>query len=91
VTLTGNLGSQASYISQLFSPGTGLWTTGGSVLQPIFDACTLYHNEVAARATFEQATSQYRSTAITAFQMPPTVSAHWPTTPSGCSYCSRCP
>jgi NodT family efflux transporter outer membrane factor (OMF) lipoprotein len=68
VSITGNLGSQASNISQLFSPGTSLWTIGGSVLQPIFDANTLYNKEVAARATFEQATSQYRSTAITAFQ-----------------------
>jgi NodT family efflux transporter outer membrane factor (OMF) lipoprotein len=68
VTLSGNVGSQASSISQLFSPGTALWTVGGSVLQPIFDGNTLYNKEVAARATFEQATSQYRSTAITAFQ-----------------------
>jgi outer membrane protein TolC len=68
VTLSGNLGSQASDLSQLFSPGTAAWTIGGSVLQPIFDAGTLYNKEVAARATFEQATSQYRSTAITAFQ-----------------------
>ncbi len=68
VSITGNLGSQASNISQLFSPGTSLWTIGGSVLQPIFDANTLYNKEVAARGTFEQAASQYRSTAITAFQ-----------------------
>jgi NodT family efflux transporter outer membrane factor (OMF) lipoprotein len=68
VTLSGNLGSQASDLSQLFSPGTAAWAIGGSVLQPIFDAGTLYNKEVAARATFEQATSQYRSTAITAFQ-----------------------
>jgi outer membrane protein TolC len=38
------------------------------VLQPIFDAGTLYQKEVATRATFEQATSQYRGTVVTAFQ-----------------------
>jgi NodT family efflux transporter outer membrane factor (OMF) lipoprotein len=68
VTLTGNIGSQSTNIAQLFSPGTGAWAIGGSVLQPIFDAGALHQKEVAARATFEQATSQYRSTVITAFQ-----------------------
>jgi outer membrane protein TolC len=68
ITLTGNLGSQSTTIAQLFSPGTGTWTLGGEVLQPIFDAGALYQKEVAARATFEQATSQYRSTVITSFQ-----------------------
>ncbi len=68
VTLTGNLGSQSTSIAQLFSPGTGEWAIAASVLQPIFDAGTLYQKEVAARATFEQATSQYRSTVITSFQ-----------------------
>jgi NodT family efflux transporter outer membrane factor (OMF) lipoprotein len=68
VTLTANVGSAAPMIAQLFSPGTGSWSLAGSVLQPIFDAGTLYQREVAARATFEQASSQYRSTVITAFQ-----------------------
>jgi NodT family efflux transporter outer membrane factor (OMF) lipoprotein len=68
LTITGNVGSTAPQIAQLFSPGTGNWALAGSVLTPIFDANTLYNKEVAARATFEQATSQYRSTAITAFQ-----------------------
>ncbi len=68
VTLTANVGSTAPAISQLFSPGTGSWAIAGSVLQPIFHGGTLYQQEVAARATFEQASSQYRSTVVTAFQ-----------------------
>jgi outer membrane protein TolC len=68
LTITGNVGSTAPQIAQLFSPGTGNWALAGSVLTPIFDAGTLYEKEVAARATFEQATSQYRSTVVTAFQ-----------------------
>lgn len=68
VTLSGNIGSQSSTFAQLFSPGTGAWAIGASVLQPIFDAGTLYQKEVATRATFEQATSQYRGTVVTAFQ-----------------------
>jgi NodT family efflux transporter outer membrane factor (OMF) lipoprotein len=67
-TITGNVGSTAPQIAQLFTPGTGNWALAGSVLTPIFDANTLYNKEVAARAALEQATSQYRSTAITAFQ-----------------------
>jgi NodT family efflux transporter outer membrane factor (OMF) lipoprotein len=68
ITLTGNIGSQSATIAQLFSPGTAAWAIGGEVLQPIFDAGALYQKEVAARATFEQAESQYRSTVITSFQ-----------------------
>jgi NodT family efflux transporter outer membrane factor (OMF) lipoprotein len=68
VTLTGNVGTTAPQIGQLFSPGTGSWAIAGSVLQPIFDAGILYQHEVAARATFEQASSQYRSTVLTSFQ-----------------------
>jgi NodT family efflux transporter outer membrane factor (OMF) lipoprotein len=68
VTLTGNLGRQSLSAAQLFSPGTGAWAIAGEVVHPIFDAGALYQKEVAARATFEQATSQYRSTVITAFQ-----------------------
>jgi len=68
VTLTANVGSTAPMIEQLFSPGTGSWAIAGSVLQPIFHGGTLYQREVAARAAFEQATSQYRATVVTAFQ-----------------------
>jgi NodT family efflux transporter outer membrane factor (OMF) lipoprotein len=68
VTLSGNLGSSSLTIGQLFSPGTGFWTITGTVTQPIFDAGLLFQREVAARATFEQTSSQYRSTVVTAFQ-----------------------
>jgi NodT family efflux transporter outer membrane factor (OMF) lipoprotein len=67
-TLTGNVGTTAPQVAQLFSPGTGNWALAAAVTQPIFDAGALYQKEVAARATFEQATSQYRSTVITSFQ-----------------------
>ena len=67
-TLTANISSTAPMIDQMFSPGTGAWTIAGAVLQPIFHGGTLFQHEIAARATFEQASSQYRSTVITAFQ-----------------------
>lgn len=68
ITLSATDGSQAFDISKLFSPGTGFWTLAGSVVQPVFRGGTLYHRELAARAAFDQAAAQYRSTVITAFQ-----------------------
>jgi NodT family efflux transporter outer membrane factor (OMF) lipoprotein len=67
-TLTASRGSTAPNIDLLFSPGTGAWSIAGNVLQPLFHGGTLFQQEVAARATFEQATAQYRSTVVTAFQ-----------------------
>src|SRR5262245_62225853 len=68
VTLSANDGSTAFDISKLFSPHTGFWTVAGSVLQPVFRGGTLAHRELAARAAYDQAAAQYRSTVITAFQ-----------------------
>jgi NodT family efflux transporter outer membrane factor (OMF) lipoprotein len=68
ITLTANTGSTAFDISKLFSPQTGFWTLAGSILQPVFRGGTLLQQELAARATYDQADAQYRSTVIVAFQ-----------------------
>ena len=68
VTLTATPGSTAFSIDQLFAPGTGFWSIGGSVTQPIFHGGTLLFREWAARDAFDQAAAQYRSTVVTAFQ-----------------------
>jgi NodT family efflux transporter outer membrane factor (OMF) lipoprotein len=68
VTLTANAGSTAFDFSKLLSPGSGFWTIAGSVAQPIFHGGALLHEEFAARATYDQAAAQYRSTVIVAFQ-----------------------
>ena len=68
-TLTGNAGTTANQISQMFmTPGTAFWTLAGNVAQTVFDAGTLLHKERAAVAAFDQAAAMYRSTVITAFQ-----------------------
>jgi NodT family efflux transporter outer membrane factor (OMF) lipoprotein len=68
-TLTGNAGTVANRISQLFiTPGTAFWTLAGNAAQTVFDAGTLLHKERAAVAAFDQAAAMYRSTVITAFQ-----------------------
>jgi NodT family efflux transporter outer membrane factor (OMF) lipoprotein len=61
-------GSQAIHFNDLFSPGNGFWSIAASVTQPLFDGGTLLHRERGARAAFDQAEAQYRSTVITAFQ-----------------------
>jgi NodT family efflux transporter outer membrane factor (OMF) lipoprotein len=66
--LTADAGSMAVVLGHLFSPGTGYWDVGASVAQPIFDGGTLLHRERAAKAAYTQASEQYRSTILTAFQ-----------------------
>jgi NodT family efflux transporter outer membrane factor (OMF) lipoprotein len=68
IALSGTTGSTALSIDQLFTPGTGFWFAAGSVTQPLFHGGTLLHRELAAKAAYDQAQAQYRSTVITAFQ-----------------------
>jgi len=68
IQLSANAGNTAVAFDQLFTPGTGFWALGAAVTAPLFDGGTLLHQERAARATFDQAAEQYRSTVLTAFQ-----------------------
>ena len=68
IQLTANAGSTALAIGQLFTPGTGFWNLGAALAAPIFQGGTLLHQERAARAAYDQAAQQYRSTVLTAFQ-----------------------
>ena len=68
ITLYGDVGSMALTIGQIFASGTSVWAIGAGITQPIFDGGQLLHKERAARATFEAAIGQYRSTALSAFQ-----------------------
>jgi NodT family efflux transporter outer membrane factor (OMF) lipoprotein len=66
--LTADAGSTAVVLGHLFSGGTGFWDVAAGVTQPIFEGGTLMHRERAARAAYTQASEQYRSTVLTAFQ-----------------------
>jgi NodT family efflux transporter outer membrane factor (OMF) lipoprotein len=66
--LTADAGSMAVVLGHLFSPGTGVWDVGASVAQPIFDGGRLLHRERAAKAAYTEASEQYRSTLVTAFE-----------------------
>jgi NodT family efflux transporter outer membrane factor (OMF) lipoprotein len=64
--ITGDYGSTALKFGSLFSPGTAVWSIGGSVAQPLFHGGTLLHQKQAAIAAFEAAKAQYRDTVLNA-------------------------
>ena len=68
ITLSADLASNAAVITNLFAPGTGSWSLGAGLTQPIFQGGTLRHRQRAAEAAYDQAAAQYRSTVLTAFQ-----------------------
>jgi NodT family efflux transporter outer membrane factor (OMF) lipoprotein len=68
VTITGNIGSSATAMADLFKAGTGFWTIGASLTQTLFEGGTLIHRKRAADAALDQAGALYRSAVLTAFQ-----------------------
>jgi NodT family efflux transporter outer membrane factor (OMF) lipoprotein len=66
--LTANSGATATAIGGLFAPGTGFWGLGAALTTPIFEGGALLHKERAARAAYDEAAQQYRSTVLTAFR-----------------------
>jgi NodT family efflux transporter outer membrane factor (OMF) lipoprotein len=68
IQLTGNAGSTALAIGNVFKSGTGFWAAGAAATSPIFQGGQLLHQERGAKAAYIQAAEQYRSTVLTAFQ-----------------------
>jgi NodT family efflux transporter outer membrane factor (OMF) lipoprotein len=68
IQLTGNAGSTALAIGNVFKSGTGFWAIGAAATAPIFQGGQLLHQERGAKAAYVQAAEQYRSTVLTAFQ-----------------------
>jgi NodT family efflux transporter outer membrane factor (OMF) lipoprotein len=66
--ITGQLGSSALKLSQLFTPYTGFWDVGASLTQTLFDAGALLHKRRAADAALDEAAAQYRAAVILACQ-----------------------
>jgi NodT family efflux transporter outer membrane factor (OMF) lipoprotein len=67
-TITGNVGSAATAMSELFKPGTGFWSIGANATQTLFAGGTLLHRKRAADAALDQAGAAYKSAVLTAFQ-----------------------
>jgi NodT family efflux transporter outer membrane factor (OMF) lipoprotein len=68
VTITGDIGSSATAMGDLFKAGTGFWSVGASLTQTLFQGGTLIHRKRAADAALDQAGALYRSAVLTAFQ-----------------------
>ncbi|HEY3948127.1 efflux transporter outer membrane subunit [Phenylobacterium sp.] len=68
IQLTAIAGNTALALSRAFTPGTNFWSLGADATLPIFTGGTLLHQERAAKAAYQQAAAQYRSTVLGAFQ-----------------------
>ena len=68
IQLTADAGTMALAFGKIFAAGSQFWDFGGQITQTIFDAGQLKHKEAAAKDLFVQASEQYRSTVLTAFQ-----------------------
>jgi NodT family efflux transporter outer membrane factor (OMF) lipoprotein len=67
ITLSGSIGSQALKASDIFSNGTGFWSFGAGLLQPLFNGGSLQASKRASVAAFDQARGQYQQTVLNAF------------------------
>jgi NodT family efflux transporter outer membrane factor (OMF) lipoprotein len=68
LTLTGNGGSQAPNLAQLFLPQTSVYNLATQLSGQAFDAGRLFHQREAKLAALQQAEAQYRVTVINALQ-----------------------
>ncbi len=68
LTITGNIGSSATAMSDLFKAGTGFWSIGATATQTLFAGGALVHRKRAADAALDQAGAMYKSAVLTAFQ-----------------------
>lgn len=68
LNLTGAIGTQSVTAGGLFGAGTGTWSAGASLLQPLFHGGELRYRRRAAVADLERADAQYRQTVLAAMQ-----------------------
>ncbi|WP_291776317.1 efflux transporter outer membrane subunit [Luteibacter sp.] len=68
IQITATAGSTAEKASSLFDTGTGFWSLGAGLTQPLFEGGTLKHKQRAAEAAYDQAAAQYRGVVLAALQ-----------------------
>jgi multidrug efflux system outer membrane protein len=68
ISLTASGGYQSSALTGLFSGPAGLWTFGGSAVQPVFEGGRVRNQVRLARARTEEATLFYQRTVQQAFR-----------------------
>ena len=68
ITLSGSAGSQSLRAGDLFSAGTGAWSLGLGLTQPLFHGGELLHRKRAAQAGLDKAVADWQQTVLVAFQ-----------------------
>ncbi|PKN61560.1 MAG: RND transporter [Deltaproteobacteria bacterium HGW-Deltaproteobacteria-15] len=68
INLNAGFGFEALATGVLFNGHSAAWNIGASLLQPVFRGGELKAKKRAAVAAYEQATEEYRSTVLQAFQ-----------------------
>ncbi|MGC1302996.1 MAG: efflux transporter outer membrane subunit [Caulobacteraceae bacterium] len=68
LTLSGQYGTGASSLGQLFSASSSLWSFGGDAAETLLDFGLRRAQVRAARAVYDQDVAAYRQTVLTAFQ-----------------------
>jgi NodT family efflux transporter outer membrane factor (OMF) lipoprotein len=68
LNLTGAIGSDSVTSNGLFGAGTGAWSLGASLTQPLFHGGELRYKRRAAVADLEKADANYRQTVLSAMQ-----------------------
>ena len=68
ISLTGLLGLESAELSNLFKGPSKVWSFGGSLLQPIFNAGRIGSQVARAEAVQQQALYTYEKSIISAFQ-----------------------
>lgn len=67
-TLSANVGTIATHIGDLFTPGSFIWSTSLNLLQPVFKGGQFTHKKRAALAAYQEAAGYYKNTVLQAFQ-----------------------
>jgi NodT family efflux transporter outer membrane factor (OMF) lipoprotein len=68
ITLSGSVGAESTTFSDMFKAGSGVWSIGASIAQPLFKGGQLLHQRRAAIAAADEAGANYQVTVINAFQ-----------------------
>jgi len=67
-TISGSAGFQSISLGSLISAPSAFWSLGGDLLQPIVNGGRNRANLAATQAAYQQSVSNYRQSALTAFQ-----------------------
>lgn len=66
-TLKANVSTIATQAGNLFAPGSDIWNMTANLAQPLFRGGKVTHQNKVAKAAYQQAAAQYRSTVLQAF------------------------